>query len=92
MLTMVCRNRVEDFATWYRAFQAHEAAHKAAGLTLLHIGHSIDNGNQVFFVFEVASLDKARSFIGSPDADETGRAAGVIEGEYHFVESRPGYG
>jgi hypothetical protein len=47
--------------------------------------------NNVFYMFEVASTDKAREFIGNPDAAQAGEASGVIDGEYHFVEDAGSY-
>ena len=55
-------------------------------MKLVHIWREIDNTNNVFFVFEVESLENAKSFISSPEAAETGEEFGVLEGEYHFVE------
>lgn len=46
--------------------------------------------SDVFFVFEVASLDKARAFIDDPRAAEAGKTSGVLDGEYRFLESTPG--
>jgi hypothetical protein len=47
--------------------------------------------NNVFFLFEVASIEKARQFIGDPEAAKAAEASGVIDGEYHFVEDAGGY-
>jgi hypothetical protein len=42
-------------------------------------------------MFEVASIAKAREFMGNPEAGEAGQASGVIDGEYHFVEDGGAY-
>jgi hypothetical protein len=42
-------------------------------------------------LFEVGSLEKAREFIGHPEAATAAQASGVIDGEYHFMESAGGY-
>jgi hypothetical protein len=42
-------------------------------------------------VFEVESLDKARAFINDPAAAEAEKTSGVLDREYHFLESGPGY-
>ena len=91
MIYMLCRNRVADFSSWKAVFASHEAAHQEAGLRLVHIWRSVEEPNNVFFLFEVASMEKAREFIGDPGAAKAGEASGVIDGEYHFVGDAGGY-
>lgn len=90
MTYMLCRNRVKDLSRWRAVFASHEGAHLNAGLRLVWLG--VEEGNNVFFLFEVAGMDKARKFIGDPDAGKAAEASGVIDGEYHFVEDAGGYG
>ena len=91
MIYMLCRNRVDDFSRWKAVFASHEAAHRDAGLRLLNIWLGVEEPNNVFFVFEVASMEKARKFISNPEAAKAGQASGLIDGEYHFVEDAGGY-
>ena len=91
MINMLCRNRVADFSRWKAVFAFHEAGHLNAGLRLVCLWRKVDDPNNVFFMFEVASIDKAREFISSPEAAKAGEASGVIDGEYHFVEDAGGY-
>ena len=86
MIYMLCRNRLVDFARWKRVFDSHAEAHRSAGLNLLHLWRSLDDPNNVFFLFEVKSTEKARAFIHAPEAAEAGKVSGVIEGEMHFLE------
>jgi hypothetical protein len=51
----------------------------------------IEDPNNVFFVFEIESIEKARKFINDPDAAKAAAASGVVDGEYHFVEDAGGY-
>jgi hypothetical protein len=51
----------------------------------------VEESNNVFFMFEVADIEKARAFINDPTAAEAGKAAGVVDGECHFAESVAGY-
>ena len=83
---MLCRNRLVDFARWKRVFDSHAEAHRAAGLNLLHLCRSVDDPSNVFFLFGVNSMAKARAFISAPEAAEAGRVSGVIDGEMHFLE------
>jgi hypothetical protein len=47
---------------------------------------SVEDPNNVFFLLEVADVDKARDFVTSPDSAKAGEEAGVLDGELHFVE------
>ncbi len=91
MIYMLCRNKVADFEKWNRGFASHAEAHRAAALKLIHLWRSLDDPGNVFFVFEVGSIEKARAFIDAPEAAEAGNEFGVLEGEYHFVESSEAY-
>ncbi|MFN0058063.1 MAG: hypothetical protein ACKVX7_06365 [Planctomycetota bacterium] len=91
MTYMLCRNRVVNFAKWRDVFASHAKAHQGAGLHLVRTWRGVENSNDVFFLFEVKSLERAKEFIGNPGAAEAGRAAGVLAGEYHFIEDAEGY-
>ena len=91
MTYMLCRNRVADFSQWKAVFASHAGVAQEAGLRLVNIWRSVDEPNNVFFMFEVASMDKAREFIGNPEAAKAGEASGVVDGECHFVEDAGGY-
>jgi hypothetical protein len=87
MLHMLCRNRVADFEKWKQVFDSHAEAQQAAGLNLLYLWRSLDDPRNIFFLFEVESLDKARAFISAPQAAEAGQKSGVIDGDVSFVEA-----
>jgi hypothetical protein len=91
MIYMLCRNRVADFPKWRAVFASHQAAHRNAGLQLVDLWRGVEEPNNIFFLFEVASMDKAREFIGNPEAAKAAQASGVIDGEYHFIEDAGGY-
>jgi len=82
----LCRNRLIDFARRKRVFNSHAEAHRGGGLNLLHLWRSLDDPSNVFFLFEVNSIEKARAFISAPEAAEAGRVSGIIDGEMHFLE------
>jgi hypothetical protein len=88
---MLCRNRVVDFGRWKRVFDSHADAAREAGLTLVNLWRGLEDQNDVFFLLEVSDLEKARAFVTSPEGEETGKIAGVIDGEIHFLSS-PGAG
>lgn len=91
MIILLCRNRVADFPKWKAIFDSHTQAHRAAGLRLRELWRELEEPNNVFFVFEVESLERARSFIDDPAAAEAGKSSGVLDGEYHFLETSQGY-
>jgi hypothetical protein len=91
MIYMLCRNRVADFSKWKSVFDSHAQAHLDAGLRFVHFWRSVEEPNNVFFVFEVQSTERARAFINAPEAAQTGKVSGVLDGEYHFVEDSEGY-
>jgi len=57
----------------------------------MNLWRGLEDPNNVFFLFEVTSLDKARAFISNPAAAKAGKRSGVLDGEYHFLESGAGY-
>ena len=88
---MLCRNRVVDFEQWHEVFASHAEAQRAAGLRLLNLWRSIEDSNNIFFVFEIESLEKAREFINNPEASKAGKISGILDGEFHFLEETVGY-
>jgi hypothetical protein len=88
---MLCRNRVADFARWKTIFASHQTDHRKAGLKLINLWRSLEQPSNVFFIFQIDSVEKARQFIHAPDAAKTGEAAGVLDGEYHFLQDLGGY-
>ena len=91
MTYMWCLTRVKDFTQWKAVFDSHEEAHREAGLGLVKIWRSIEEPNNIFFLFEVASQEKAQAFIDDPVSARAGEEAGVVDGEYRFVEDAGGY-
>ena len=91
MRYMLSRNRVKDFDQWKAVFSSHQEAHKAAGLGLVSILRTVEDPNNFFFVFKIESVEKAQAFIDDPGSAQAGEDAGVIDGEYHFVEDAGGY-
>ncbi len=87
MVVMLCRNRVADFEKWKSVFDANEPSGRDAGLRLLNLWRDLEEPNNVFFLLEVADVDKARAFLADPAAAESGRKSGVLDGECHFLES-----
>jgi hypothetical protein len=91
MMSLLCRNRVSDFSKWKAVFTSHAQAHRDAGLQLRNLWRAAEDPNNVFFLFEVTDAGLARAFISIPAAAQAADASGVLEGEYHFIESVAAY-
>jgi hypothetical protein len=88
MTYLICRNKVADFARWKRVFDSHAEAQRQFGLRLEHLWRSIDDPNEVFMLFQVDDLDKARGFVASPQVPGARQASGVIDQpDIYFVRS-----
>jgi len=86
MIYMLCRNRVKDFKKWKDIFDSQLESQEANGLILKDLWTELDNANNVFFIFEVTNLQKAKDFINDPESAKVGEMSGVIDGECHFIE------
>ena len=82
---LLCRNRVTDFDQWLRVFESHRKAQLDSGLHLLHLWQEASETQNVFFLFETEDHVRARAFVSDPDASDAGAAAGVIDGDFHFL-------
>ncbi len=91
MTHLLCRNKVKDFGNWLEVFSSHKTAHAEAGLILEHLWQAADDPNNIFYLFRVEDITKARAFLSAPDASGAAQTSGVIEGEFHFVDHADGY-
>jgi hypothetical protein len=82
---MICRNKVADYDRWKSVFDSHTTTHRQADLSLEHLWRGFEDSNEVFFIFTVADINKAKAFISAPDAGEAARRSGVETGNYWFV-------
>jgi len=79
MMHMLLRHKVADFAKWKPAYDAHLPARQRAGLKEEHIFHNTDNPNEVFLLFSVEDVDKAKAFGASDDLRQAMEKAGVSD-------------
>jgi hypothetical protein len=91
MPRLLCRNRVADYDTWWAVFSSHAEAHREAGLVLEHLWRCQEDPNDVYFVFQVTDMEKARDFMSTPEAGRAADESTLTYSEYHFVENQPGY-
>ncbi len=90
-MKMLSRNRVSDFETWRVIFASHAEDHRAAGLHLEGLWRGADDPNEVFFLFRVDDRAQADEFLRAPASARAGEAAGVLDGDYWYLEESRGY-
>jgi len=83
---LICRNKVADFDRWKAVFDSHAAAQRASGLKLEHLWRGIDDPNEVFMLFAVDNLEKARGFVTVPKVPQAQQESGLIgKPDIYFV-------
>ena len=78
MAHMLIRHKVQDFDKWKAAYDAHQPARAAVGLTDLCLWHNLENPDDIFLLFEAVDVAKAKTFAASTDLKETMKSAGVV--------------
>jgi hypothetical protein len=86
MLRMLCRNKVADFAKWKAAFDSHAEAQEEAGLRLEQMWRNVEDEGEVFFLFSVADIERAKAFLTAEPPENAAQKYGVLEGNIWFVE------
>lgn len=76
---MLIRHKVRDFPEWKPVYDAHLPKREEAGLSEKYLLHSAADPNEVFMLFEVQDLDRARHFAESADLREIMQKSGVID-------------
>src|SRR3970040_2388876 len=76
MQCMLCRNRVRDYEVWKRIFDSHASAHRAAGMNLVRLWRVVDESNNIFFLFEISDIERAKLYVSMPDSER--REAGSV--------------
>lgn len=83
---LFCHHKVTDFDLWKRVFDSHATAQKKAGLTLQYLLRNLEDSNDVFILFEVEEIEKAKAFVTSPDVPGTQKGSGVMgKPEIYFL-------
>ena len=84
-LRMFVWHRVEDFARWKAAADAHREAREAAGLWLEWVRQDDTDPNHIIFSLEVEDRERAEAFVNDPETAHVGEDIGVLEGGYFYV-------
>lgn len=76
---LLVRHKVKEFQDWKRVFDAHKEAQRQAGLRIERVMRNLYEPNEVFLLFEVTDLGKARGFVFSPQVPEAQADSGVVD-------------
>ena len=87
MGVMIVHHAVRDYGAWRPAYDAHEAARRAAGLTNGRVFRSAEDPNDILILFDMADRRRAEEFGRSDDLREAMRRAGVLgQPEIRFAD------
>jgi hypothetical protein len=78
MGVMIVHHFVRDYAAWRPAYDAHEAARRAAGLTNGRVFRSTEDPNDILILFDTSDRRRAEEFGGSEDLKSAMQNSGVI--------------
>ena len=90
MKYMFCYNKVIDYKRWRTIFDSHKEAHVNAGLKLINIFRSIESENEIYFIFEISEIIKAKEYVTNHESEVIGKAAGVLEGTIQYLDEIEG--
>jgi hypothetical protein len=85
---IIVRHEVRDYDQWRKAYDDFEEFRRKSGI----VGHAVNQErgkpNQVIVYHQAKKLDALRSFLDSPELQETMKSAGVIgQPDIDFVEA-----
>lgn len=86
-MVLLVRNQVQDVDRWKQVFDRQAGPAAEAGLTLRDVWRSVDDGDQVWFLFDVEDRARAEAYMADPKSADVGREAGALGGEAHFLEA-----
>ena len=76
---LLIRHKVNDFAKWKAAYDAHAPARDSAGLKEIHLLRNVNSLDEIVLMYEVTDLAKAQEFVGSTDLQTAMQSAGVMD-------------
>lgn len=76
---LLVHHKVADFAKWKRVFDSHAAAQQQAGLRVMHVLRNVEDPNDVVMLFAVEDVERAKSFVYSPQVPGAKEESGVLD-------------
>jgi hypothetical protein len=83
---LLVRHKVREYHEWRRVFDRHKDAQQHAGLRVEKVMRNLYEPEEVFLLFEVLDLAKARGFLSSAEVSAAQEEAGVVgEADIYFL-------
>jgi hypothetical protein len=79
MPVVIIRHKVKDFATWKKAFDAHQPTREGTGLSKSRVLRSADDASEVVLIFDAADINKVKAFVASAELQSAMQLAGVVD-------------
>lgn len=76
---LLVRHKVKEYHEWKRVFDTHKDAQRHSGLRIEKVMRNLYEPNEVFLLFEVTDLAKARGFVSSSEVTSAQAEAGVVD-------------
>ena len=73
------RRKVADFSKWKAIYDSNEPTRQEAGVKEKYGMHNVDGPNEVFTIFELEDVQKAREFFGSAALRAGMQQAGTVD-------------
>ena len=78
MASMLIQHKVRDYTAWRSAYDAHEPARVAAGITNGRVYRKAGEQNDLVILFDVADAAKAITWAAGDDLKTAMQKAGVV--------------
>lgn len=85
MIKTLMYHKVENFATWKKAFDGFSEIRKSAGERSFFVGTLHNEPNTAYVVNEWDSIEEYQAFMGNPALAEAMKSAGVLEQPHTLI-------
>ena len=85
MIKTLMYHKVEDFATWKKAFDSFFEIRKSAGELSFSVGTMHNEPNIAYVVNEWDSIEAYQAFMGNPALADAMKSAGVLEQPHTLI-------
>jgi quinol monooxygenase YgiN len=85
MIKSVMYHKVQDFATWKKAFDGFSEFRKSSGELSFSVGNVKDEPNTAYVINSWDSVDKLHAFVTSKELEDAMKSAGVLEPPHTLI-------
>lgn len=78
MTYMLCRHKVADYDHWKLIFDSNSLAQQNAGLKVELHWRGIEDPNEVFILFAVDDIERAKTFVTPPEPTDARQKPGLF--------------